>query len=191
MRGDALQGTALAAGSGGAAGPPELREQPWAAAINSRGAGGCRLGRECPGCSWGSSKESAAPKGIPGLRVGDTWSCKNNEGLGSREMGRGTERGSAVPWGAEGTTQRPSWLSEPDLTVGFYRVQSKTPWRSWGQQSPGSQGPCWPCRWPGGVKPVASWAALENGKWGSPQPLPHAEGAAAQSPVLCSANTPL
>lgn len=135
--------------------------------------------------------------GSPGLWVGDTGSCKNKEGLGSREMGRGQRVSSALgssgdkPKTPVGSPKLPGLSTLPALSAGSCRVQSETPWRSWGQQSPGSQGPCWPCRWPGGVKPVASWAALGNGKWGSPRPLPHGEGAAAQSPVLWSANTPL
>lgn len=34
--------------------------------------------------------------GSPGLWVGDTGSCKNKEGLGSREMGRGQRVSSAL-----------------------------------------------------------------------------------------------
>lgn len=94
--------------------PPELRGQPWAAAINSRRARGCRLGRESLGCLRGSSKESATPNGIPRgsprHRVGDTYSCKSKEGPDSKEMGRGQSQ--QRPGEQQGQAEDPGGLPQ-------------------------------------------------------------------------------
>lgn len=114
-------------------------------------------------------------------------------------MGRGTEPRAST---ALGTSQRPSNSPKlPGLSTlpapGFWLLQGpeQDPLDGLGTTKP-REGPAGP-RWPGrggrggeGVKPGASWAANSPGKWGSPQALPHGEGAAAKSPVLWSANAP-
>lgn len=113
-------------------------------------------------------------------------------------MGRGTEprvssalgsRGDrprtlvVLPAGMLGSPTPPALSTLPARTSGSCRVQSRTPWTSWGQQSPGS-----PADGRGGG--LSLWPAGQLWEMGQPwAPAPRG-GGCSQTRCVWSANTP-
>lgn len=120
------------------------------------------------GLQQGVSYSKWDPLGLPEAPGGRHLQLQEQGGTGQQGNGEGTEPRVSSTLGSSGDKPK-TLVGSPKLpgTFGSCRVQSKTPWTSWGQQSPGSQGPCWPRRWPGrgglSLWPAGQPAALGNG----------------------------